>query len=57
MTGVEQVFAVFISGDLLTKAVDKVKSDGLYNTGKDLQDHQARMTVLVKRKNLLKELS
>lgn len=30
MTGVEQVFAVFISGDLLTKAVDKVKSDGLY---------------------------
>lgn len=30
MTAVEQVFAVFISGDLLTRAVDKVKSDGLY---------------------------
>lgn len=30
MTAVELVFAVFISGDLLTRAVDKVKSDGLY---------------------------
>lgn len=30
MTAVEQVFAVFISGYLLTRAVDKVKSDGLY---------------------------
>lgn len=30
MTAVEQVFAVFISGDLLTRPVDKVKSDGLY---------------------------
>ena len=30
MTAVEQVFAVFISRDLLTRAVDKVKSDGLY---------------------------
>ena len=30
MTAVEQVFAVFISRDLLTRAVDKVKIDGLY---------------------------
>ena len=45
-------FALLISGELFTKAVNKVKSDGVYQYKKGSSRSSSQNDIVVKKKNL-----